>query len=176
MCDLNPIKNYLWRWILPGWKQMTWLLSFFLFSLEGKLWSSIEYENKICSVCLSLERNNPKLLVWCSSLLLYVCHDLIAVHSLAGSLCRCWPPSSCLHTARWRRRSERPDPPRALHAPRAARRGQRAEAEFEGRKRADWSVVKPFPLLDEDWSYAEWTALEETCSPEDPPHLEVTHG
>lgn len=47
---------------------------------------------------------------------------------------------------------------------------------MEGRERAGWSVLRQFPLLDEDWSHEGWTALEETCSPEDPPHLEVTRG
>lgn len=47
---------------------------------------------------------------------------------------------------------------------------------MEVRERADWGVVEQFLLLGEDSGHAGWRALEETCSPEDPPHLEVTHG
>lgn len=47
---------------------------------------------------------------------------------------------------------------------------------MEGRERGDRSAAKQFLLLDEDWSHAGWRALEATCSPEDPPHLEVTQS
>lgn len=45
-----------------------------------------------------------------------------------------------------------------------------------GRGRADWGVVEPLVHLEAGWSHAGWRALEETWSPEDPPHLEVTQA
>lgn len=44
-----------------------------------------------------------------------------------------------------------------------------------GRGKGAPSAVKQFPVLEKDRSRAGWRALEGACSPEDPPHLEVTH-
>lgn len=99
-----------------------------------------------------------------------------ALHSLAGSPCRCWPPSWSPHTAHWGRRSACPGAPRALCSPRAGRPGRRVKTEMEGRERAGRSAERQFLGANEDRSRGGWSAPGEKRSPEDLPHLEDTRG